>query len=417
MCLSTNRQRHLIRSDDVAKLRKSPYFEFLNRRHEPGLDAFMEASVEDQDYINWNQYVLPYDYGDAEFEYHALRNSCALCDVTPMCMIRVRGANAGHFLDHLVTRPVSQLEPMRTTYTVYCNKDGSLKDDSVLYKIADDDYVMMPSDIDHTAYFESLRDSLGITEVTFEECTDDWCGLAIQGPRSAAVMQQMGFDSAQELAPFEVRDYQREGRTLRVARMGFTADLGYEMWCEPDVADMVMDLVRTARKALNLELPGYALSVIDTCRMEGGFVVAAWDFATELDPEPELERSPFEVGLGWLVNLDACAFPGRDALRKEREHGSRFAFRTFSLDGKLKLDERAELFSGPGSDRTAIGITTSSCWSWGLEKTIGNASIDSKFQDLETAWLLSGDQWIEMTLRQGPLLALSHRNQVPAPTE
>ena len=146
------------------------------------------TSVEDQDYINWNQYVLPYDYGDAEFEYHALRNSCALCDVTPMCMIRVRGANAGHFLDHLVTRPVSQLGPMRTTY------------------------MMMPSDIDHTAYFESLRDSLGITKVTFEECTDDWCGLAIQGPRSAAVMQQLGFDGAQELAPFEVRDYQRERR-------------------------------------------------------------------------------------------------------------------------------------------------------------------------------------------------------------
>ena len=398
-------------------LRQSPYFEFLNRRHEPGHDAFMETSVEDQDYINWNQYVLPYDYGDAEFEYRALRDSCALCDVTPMCNIRVRGANAGHFLDHLVTRPVSQLGPMRTTYTVYCNEDGSLKDDSILYKIADDDYVMMPSDIDHTPYFESLRDSLGITDVTFEVCSDDWCGLAIQGPRSAAVMQQMGFDGAQELAPFEVRDYQRDGRTLRVARMGFTADLGYELWCEPDVANTIMDLVRAARKALDLEIPGYGLSVIDTCRMEGGFVVAAWDFATELDPEPGLERSPFEVGLGWLVNLDAYAFPGRDALRKELEHGSRFAFRTFSLDEKLNLDERTKLFSDPGSDQTVIGITTSSSWSWGLQQTIGNASIDSKFQELDTAWVLSGDKWVEMTLGQGPLLALSHRKQVPAPTE
>jgi len=401
----------------VAALRKSPYFEFLNRRREPGHDAFMKTSVEDHDYINWNQYVLPYDYGDAEFEYHALRNSCALCDVTPMCNIRIRGASAGHFLDQLVTRPVSQLGPMRTTYTVYCNEDGSLMDDSVLYKIADDDYVLMPSDIDHTAYFESLRESLGITDVTFELCSDHWCGLAIQGPRSAAVMQQMGFDGVEELTPFEVRDYQREGRTLRVARMGFTADLGYEMWCEPDVADAIMDLVRAARKALNLDIPGYGLSVIDTCRMEGGFVVAAWDFATELDPEPGLERSPFEVGLGWLVNLDACEFPGRDALRREHEHGSRFTFRTFSLDEKLNLDERAEIFNGPGSDQTVIGITTSSSWSWGLEKTIGNASIDSRFQELDSAWILSGDNWVAMTLRQGPLLALSYRNQVPAPTE
>lgn len=306
---------------------------------------------------------------------------------------------------------------MRTTYTVFCDKDGMLLDDAVVYKIADDDYVMMPSDIDHTPYFESFRNSLGNSDVTFEVCTDEWCGLAIQGPRSAAVMQQMGLDGVEELALFEVRDYQRDGRTLRVARMGFTADLGYELWCGPDVADTIMDLVRTARKALSLDIPGYGLSVIDTCRMEGGFVVAAWDFATELDPEPGLERSPFEVGLGWLVNLDACTFPGRDALRKEREHGSRFAFKTFSLDEELNLDERAELFSGPGSDQAVIGITTSSSWSWGLKKTIGNASIESKYQELETAWVLSDGKWLETTLRKGPLLELSYRNQVPAPTD
>jgi glycine cleavage system aminomethyltransferase T len=116
------------------------------------------------------------------------------------------------------------------------------------------------------------------------------------------------------------------------------------------------------------------------------------------------------------VNLDACEFPGRDALRKEREDGSRFTFRTFSLDEKLGLEERAKLFSGPGSDQDVIGITTCSSWSWGLEKTLGNASIHSKFQELETAWVFSDEKWFEITLRKGPLLALSYRNEVPAPT-
>ncbi len=376
----------------------------------------MENAVEDQDYIHWNNFVLPYHFGDPEFEYHSLRNSCAIGDVTPMCKIRVRGANAGHFLDQLVTRPISRLGSMRTTYTVFCEEDGMLKDDAVVYKIADDDYMMMPSDIDHTPYFESLRESLGISDVTFEVCTDDWCGLALQGPASATVMQQMGFAGVEELAPFEVRDYERDGQTLRVARMGFTADLGYELWCGPGAADAVMALIVAARQALDLEIPGYALNVIDTCRMEGGFVVAGWDFATELDPEPGLERSPFEVGLGWLVNLDASGFPGRDALRMEREQGSRFAFRTFSMDEQLDLDERATIYSGPGGDQDVIGITTSSSWSWDLKKTLGNASIESRYSELETAWVASGDRWVEMTLRKGPLLALDYRNQVPAPT-
>jgi len=168
---------------------------------------------------------------------------------------------------------------------------------------------------------------------------------------------------------------------------------------------------------LNLGMPGYGLSVIDTCRMEGGFVVAGWDFATELDPEPGLERSPFEVGLGWLVKLDACAFPGRDALRKEQENGSRFAFRTFSLNEPLELDDRARLYAGPGDDEALVGIVTSASWSWGLKKTLGNASISSQFQELETAWVPAGGRWVELVLRQGPLLSLSYRDQVPAPVK
>ena len=395
-------------------LKKSPFFEFLNRRDDPSFGAFMATAIEDEDYIEWNSYVLPFDFGDAEAEYHALRKSCAVCDVTPMCKIRIRGADAGAFLDHLVTRPVSQLAPMRATYTVYCNEDGTLKDDSVLYKISDDDYMMMPSDIDHSAYFETLRETLGFGDVTFEECSGDWDGIAIQGPQSAAVMQHMGFDGIEDLTPFQVRDYDRPGGTLRVARMGFTADLGYELWCKPELAGTVMDLIGTARQALNLEIPGYALRVIDTCRMEGGFVVAAWDFATDLDPEPGLERTPFEVGLGWLVNLEALNFPGRDALRERKNQGHRFAFRTFSIDEEHALDERAEIFDGPGKDDASVGIVTSSSWSWGLLSTLGNASILAEHAHLEMAWVAVGDRRIEMSLKRGPFLVLDRRNEVPA---
>ena len=377
----------------------------------------MATAEADQDYIEWNHYVLPFDYGDSEAEYHMLRNSCAVCDVTPMCKIRVRGNDAGAFLDHLVTRPVSQMAPMRTTYTVFCNEDGTLKDDAVLYKMADDDYVMMPSDIDHSPYFETLRATLGLSDVTFEECTDAWDGVAIQGPQSAAVMRHMGFDGVENLKPFDVRDYETAGGTLRVARMGFTADLGYELWCAPEQADTVADLIRAARQALDLEIPGYALSVIDTCRMEGGFVVAAWDFATELDPEPGLERTPYEVGLDWLVNLEAFDFPGRDSLREQKNHGFRFTFRTFSIDEQYVLGERAELFDGPDQESAPVGLVTCSSWSWGLSRTIGNASIRSEHADLKTAWVSVGERRVQISLEHGALLALDRRNAVPASIE
>jgi hypothetical protein len=59
-------------------LKKSPFFDFLNRRSNPGFDEYVATHVEDDDYINWNEFLLPNDYGDAEYEYHAIRNSCAM---------------------------------------------------------------------------------------------------------------------------------------------------------------------------------------------------------------------------------------------------------------------------------------------------------------------------------------------------
>ncbi len=81
-------------------LKKSRFFDFLNRRDEADFDSFMASSTEDEHYINWNEFVLPHDYGNAEAEYAAIRNSCAMFDVSPLRKIQVRGAGAGRFLDH-----------------------------------------------------------------------------------------------------------------------------------------------------------------------------------------------------------------------------------------------------------------------------------------------------------------------------
>ena len=96
-------------------LKKSIFFDFLNRRAGTNFESFMAGSTEDEHYINWNEFVLPHDYGNAEAEYTAIRNSCAVFDVSPIRKIRVAGADAGAFLDRLLTRPVSGLPTMRAT--------------------------------------------------------------------------------------------------------------------------------------------------------------------------------------------------------------------------------------------------------------------------------------------------------------
>ncbi len=143
---------------------------------------------------------------------------------------------------------------MRATYTVLWEEDGNMKDDAILYKYADDDYLIMPSDIDHSPYFEALAATLALPNVGFTECTDDLVGLAIQGPLSALVLQQLGFKQIELLRPFDVRAYNFYGGIVHVSRVGFTADLGYECWFKPSLSDAMKAGIEATRTRMGCAL-------------------------------------------------------------------------------------------------------------------------------------------------------------------
>jgi len=227
----------------------------------------------------------------------------------------------------------------------------------------------------------------------------------------------MGYAEIEQLKPFEVRDYALADGRIRIARAGFTADLGYECWLHPDQAGAFMQNIDVARSALGIDIPGYGLSALEACRLEGGFVVAGWDFATELDPQPGFERTPFEVGLGWLVNLDAGDFVGRDALIAQKRSGPRFVLRNISINENVRPDDSAKIFAESGGVTTPIGFVACSTWSRGLAQSIGNASIRSEHRDVVDAWIEIGGKRVSINLGRGPLINLERRNQVPAPLE
>lgn len=398
------------------------FFDFLHRREHLDFDSFLAQSQEHEDYIDWNGFLLPQQYGleseqGAEAEYRAIRSSCAVFDVSPICKIRIAGPQAGRLLDYVMTRPVSTAPAMRGIYVAFCHEDGSLKDDSILYKFADDDYLLMPSDIDHSPYLELLSQTLSIApdDVQISKCTYDWCGLAIQGPQSATVLSTMGFAGVEQLAPFVVADYDFAGDTIRIARMGFTADLGYECWLSPSQAESFTRGIEQARQQLRIAIPGYGLRALEACRLEGGFVVAGWDFATELDPDPDFKRSPFEVGLGWLVKLDGGDFVGREALLQQQATGQKTALRGMRTESNIKPEDGTPVFARvDGQAEQQVGSINCSAWSWGLQQTIGNISLRAEFADLQKVGFKQDGELVELALTQGPMLVLPRRNAVPA---
>ena len=398
-------------------MKKSVFFDFLNRSSDKTFDALLSFGEEGKDYIIWNEFLLPQSYGDAEREYHAIRKECAVFDVSPIRKIRISGTAANQLLDYVLTRSVSSSEEMTAIYVTYCNSYGTLKDDSILYKFSNEDYLLMPSDIDHSDYLELCRDILGISknDLRITECTDLWRGLAIQGPKSALVVNTLFEEDFSDLSPFEVREVSQFGIDAKVARVGFTADLGYEVWFDSNSTLAIQDRLEKARETLGLDIPGYGLAALEVCRLEGAFIVAGWDFSTETDPTPGFERSPFEVGLNWLVDLKRNDFVGKKSLLSQQANGSRFVLRQFELDRHLHLADGSPIYNVSGATKIEIGIINCSTWSWGLQKTIGNVSLKEKYQDVVSAVVDIHQDSYPLILRRGPFFNLPQRNATPAP--
>jgi len=101
----------------------------------------------------------------------------------------------------------------------------------------------------------------------------------------------------------------------------------------------------------------------------------------------------------------------------QKNSGHRFTLRSFEMDEKNPPDDGADIFGGADDGAVAIGIVNCSSWSWGLEKMIGNASIESEHAGLDEVWIQVDGSRRKAQLRRGPLVTLDRRSQVPAPID
>lgn len=252
-----------------------------------------------------------------------------------------------------------------------------LRDDGLLYKFAEDNYLLMVSELDHDEYFEIKSNQF--ENLTIDEVSSSLSGLALQGPQSCTVLNHMGLAGIENLKPFEIKEYAFKDKCLVVARVGFTADLGYELWFEPALNKDVENAIRGAQSLLGIDINGYGLTALNALRLEGGFVVPGWDTAQTFE-DSKYERTPTELGLSWVVDLDQKGdFIGKNALLKERDEGQRFHIMGFTLDQECDLEEGIELLALVDGVTKNVGTCPSMAWSYGLSCWVGLASVQSEF--------------------------------------
>ena len=328
-------------------------------------------------FIPWAGYTTVDVFTTVEQEYFAIRNAASVYDLTPMVKYRITGAGALPFLNRLMTRDIGKLRPGRVAYGVWCNDAGQLIDDGTVFCLADGEYRLCTAE----RQLDWLLDSALGFEVTIEEVTEEVAALALQGPTSYSVLRKAGVAGVGLLKPFELGSFTLPAAgdaRLLVSRTGFTGDLGYELWMEPDAAGPVWDALMEAGRSRGIRAVGSR--ALNIARIEAGFLLPNVDFVpAERAVFIGTERSPLELGLAWLVDFHKGHFTGRRALLEEQRRGSRRRLVGLDVEG-TKPALNALLYADRALRRQA-GSVTSAAWSPTTKRNLALAMLDAPHFD------------------------------------
>jgi aminomethyltransferase len=263
------------------------------------------------DWMDLFGYWAPLTVTDTLEEYRAVRETAGLMDFSMLRKVDLDGPGALDLVNRVVTRNVSTLEPGQIAYGALCNEVGKMIDDcTVMRRDAAGDHVRFcgANDRDYEIYSTRAEG----TQIHVREFTDAMPHLCLQGPLSRQMLQPLANqDLSNDAFPYYRfrEDVEIAGIPIFMTRLGYTAELGYELWVEEARALDLWDALVAATEPQGMKVIGMA--ALDLFRIEGGFIIGG----VEYDPTV----SPFECGLGWSVARDKDDFQGRDALERDRD--------------------------------------------------------------------------------------------------
>ena len=346
-----------------------------------------EASNRKMQWREWSGYFAASVYADFhDIEYNAIREQAALIDVSPLYKYEVRGPDAERLVDRVITRDATKLQIGGVCYTPWCDENGKVVDDGTVQRLAADRFRWTAAD---PQYRWLTMNSAGL-DVEIADVSEHLAAVALQGPCSRAVLESATGESFADLRYFRRRPASIAGVEIDVSRTGYTGDLGYELWIPAEAAIAVWDALVAAGAPYGIRPAG--MVALDLVRLEAGLILLEVDYTSARHAmNPEQAYSPFEIGLGKLVDFGKAEFVGRRALAAEHKAGGP-ARRLVGLD--VAWDDINALYAAQGLPPTApavvvrshvplfdaaggkqVGRVTSHGWSPILKKPIALASV------------------------------------------
>jgi aminomethyltransferase len=358
--------------------------------HLPGTPFHARTAplVEGQTWRRWAGYVVASSYElHHDREYHAIRSSAALFDVSPLFKYHVRGPDAVRLLDRVVTRDVAKAKVGQVLYTPWCDAAGKVLDDGTVSILSPDFLRLTSAEPNYRWLCENAR---GL-KVIVEDASDGLAALALQGPNSRVILEQASGVTLTGVKFFRLTNALIRGVPVTISRTGYTGDLGYEIWMDAEHALPVWDALIAAGTPYGITPAG--ILALDIARIEAGLLLLDVDYVPAKKALIEQQKSsPIELGLEWTVGFDKASFVGQEALLAERDRPAEWRFVGVEVQWESlevlytdlglapRLPTTAWRMSVPlyaaDSDRQ-VGYATSGCWSPLLKKYLTLAHLEA----------------------------------------
>ncbi len=254
-------------------------------------------------FTEFGGWEMPVRYGSIIDEHHAVRRAAGLFDLSHMGELRVSGPGAATGLAHALVNDPGRLLTGRAGYSLLCAPDGGVIDDLIVYRLAEDVFLVVPNASNREIVVAELRERLARYEAVLADETMDTSLLAVQGPAAASILADLTDLDLRSLRNYGVAEAVVAGTSALVARTGYTGEDGFELFVAWSAGPALWEALSVAGGPAGLRPCG--LGARDTLRLEAGMPL----YGNELDRD----TTPLEAGLGWVVELDHD-FVGREAL-------------------------------------------------------------------------------------------------------
>jgi aminomethyltransferase len=255
------------------------------------------------DFAGWD---MPLRYGSERDEHNAVRTKAGLFDLSHMGEITVTGPEAARLLNFALVGDLAAVAVGRARYTMICRADGGILDDLIVYRLANDEFMVVANASNAQVVLDALVERAAGFDAVVRDDRDAYALVAVQGPAAPGVLGSLTDADLTALKYYAGLPGAVAGIPALIARTGYTGEDGFELFVRPEHAVELWQALTKAGEDVALVPCG--LSCRDTLRLEAGMPLYGHELGTGL--------TPFDAGLGRVVKFAKEGdFVGREALR------------------------------------------------------------------------------------------------------